>query len=67
MIIFSEFLKMACFTTLTGQMTLKNEVKVEFESGFGVLGTYLGGSVIGSCHLKPIYQGEIQMCVLFFH
>ena len=34
---------MACFTALTGQMTLKNEVKVKFESGFGGFGYMFGG------------------------
>ena len=38
-------------------MRSRSNLKVDL----GVLGTYLGGSVIGSCHLKPIFHGEIQM------
>jgi len=42
-------------------MRSRSNLKVDL----GVLGTCLGGSVIGCYHLKPIFHGEIQMSTIF--
>ena len=43
------------------KMRSRSNLKVDL----GVLGTCLGGSVIGCHHLKPIFHGEIQMSTIF--
>ena len=42
-------------------MRSRSNLKVDL----GVLGTCLGGSTIGSYHLKPIFNGELQMLAIF--
>ena len=57
---------MAYFTTLTGQMTLKNEVKVKFESGFGGFGYIFGG--VRNWILSPktnISWWNTNVCIIF--
>ena len=43
------------------KMRSRSNLKVDL----GVLGTCLGGSTIGSYHLKPIFNGELQMPAVF--
>jgi len=42
MLTYSDWLKIGHFGTLNVHMTLKNEVKVKFDSGFGTFGYMFG-------------------------